>query len=99
MGKFLQFLTELSARDNNLSKYQCISTKLGMCIAIVEIWFGIANRQISFRDTSIFSFQDNNLSKSQWIFTQLDMCIDIPEIWFGIVIGYISSYFDRVISP
>ena len=29
------------------SKYQWIFTKLGMCIDIVEIWFGIANRQIS----------------------------------------------------
>ena len=30
-----------------LSKHQWISTKLGMCIDIVEIWFGIANGQIS----------------------------------------------------
>ena len=27
------------------------------------------------------------------------MCIDIVEIWFWIAIGYISSIFDRVISP
>ena len=55
MGKFRQFLTELSARDtpifsfpdDNLSKHQWIFTKLGMCIDIVEIWFGIANGQIS----------------------------------------------------
>ena len=55
MGKFLQFLTELSARDtpifsfpdDNMSKHQWIFTKLGMCIDIVEIWFGIANGQIS----------------------------------------------------
>ena len=55
MGKFCQFLTELSARntpifsfpDDNLSKHQWIFTKLGMCIDIVEIWFGIANAQIS----------------------------------------------------
>ena len=31
--------------DDNLSKW--IFTKLGMCIDIVEIWFGIANEQIS----------------------------------------------------
>ena len=45
MGKFLQFFTELSAHDMyvfsfldyNLSKYQWIFTKLGMCIDIVEI--------------------------------------------------------------
>ena len=33
--------------DDNLSKYQWIFTKLGMCIDIMEIWFGIANGQIS----------------------------------------------------
>ena len=55
MGKFRQFLTVLSARDMpifsfpdyNLSKYQGIFTKLGTCIDIVEVWFGIANGQIS----------------------------------------------------
>ena len=33
--------------DDNLSKRQWIFTKLGMCIDIKEIWFGIANGQIS----------------------------------------------------
>ena len=33
--------------DNKLSKCQCIFTKLGICIAIVEIWFEIAVGQIS----------------------------------------------------
>ena len=55
IGKFCQILTELSARDmpifsfpdDNLSKLQWIFTKLGMCIDIVEIWFGIANGQNS----------------------------------------------------
>ena len=55
MAKFRQFLKELSARDmpifsfpdDKLSKHQCIITKLGMCIDIMEIWFGIANGQIS----------------------------------------------------
>ena len=45
MGKFRQFLTELSDRDmsifsfpdNNLSKYHWIFTKLSLCIDIVEI--------------------------------------------------------------
>ena len=55
MGKFHQFLTEISACTHpyfyfqmidNLSKYQWIFTKLGMCIDIVEIWFGIAYGQI-----------------------------------------------------
>ena len=31
--------------DSNLSKDQLIFNKFGMCIAIVEIWFGIANGQ------------------------------------------------------
>ena len=45
---------ELSSRDmfafpfsdNKLSNYQWIFTKLAMCINIVEVCFGIANRQI-----------------------------------------------------
>ena len=45
MGKFCQFLTELSAlhtslllfADGNLSKYLLIFTKLGMCIDIMKI--------------------------------------------------------------
>ena len=52
---------------------------------------------VSAHDT--FTFQDNKLSKSQQIFTNLDMYIDIVEIWIGIATGYISSVFDRVISP
>ena len=32
--------------DDNLSKCQWIFTKLGVCIDIVEIWFGIVNGQI-----------------------------------------------------
>ena len=36
-----------SFQDDNLSKYQWVFAKLGMCIDIVEIWFGIANGQIS----------------------------------------------------
>ena len=52
MDQFRQILTELSARDkpmfsNNLCKYKRILTKLGTCIDIKEIWFGIANGQIS----------------------------------------------------
>ena len=30
-----------SFTDDNLSKHQWIFTRLGMCIDIVEIWFGI----------------------------------------------------------
>ena len=33
--------------DDNLSKYLWIFMKLGMCIDIVEIWFVMANGQIS----------------------------------------------------
>ena len=33
--------------DDNLNKHQWIITKLGMCIDFVEIWFGIADGQIS----------------------------------------------------
>ena len=55
MGKFCQILTELSARDRPIffsfqtiaCKYQGILTKLGISIDIKEIWFEIANGQIS----------------------------------------------------
>ena len=55
MGKFHYFLTEVSAShtsvfsfpNDNLSKYQSIFPKLGVCIDIIMIWFGIANGQIS----------------------------------------------------
>ena len=33
--------------DDKLSKHQWIFTKLGVCIDIVEIWFGITYGQIS----------------------------------------------------
>ena len=53
MGKFHQF--ELSVRQtsvfsfwaDNLSKYQWIFAKLGMCIDIMKIWLGIANGKFS----------------------------------------------------
>ena len=32
--------------DENLSKYQWIFTKVGMCIDFVDIWFWIVNEQI-----------------------------------------------------
>ena len=77
--------------DNNLSKCQWIFTKLGVCIDIVEICFGIADGQIlsiltelSAHDTSVFSFLDDNFSKHQWIFTKFGMCIHIVDICFGI---------------
>ena len=55
MGKFRQFLIELSARDtsvfsfmdNNFRKYQWIFTKLGLCIDSVDICFGMAHWQNS----------------------------------------------------
>ena len=54
-GQILSFLTKLSAHhtslfslpDDNWNNYQWIYSKLGMCINIVEIWFEIANGQIS----------------------------------------------------
>ena len=55
MGKIHQIFMELSVRDtpifsfpdDNLSKKQGIFIKLAICIDIKEIWFGIANGQIS----------------------------------------------------
>ena len=73
MGKFYPFLTELIACDIsvfsfqevNFSKYQCIFSKLGMCIDIVELCFGIATcmgkfcpflRSVICRSIYIFTF-------------------------------------------
>ena len=44
---FVRPSVRFSFPDDNLSKHQWIFTKLGMCIDIVEIWFGIANGQMS----------------------------------------------------
>ena len=68
MSTFCQILTELSARDtpiysfpgDNLSKYQGILTKLGTCIDIKEIWFGIVYGQIlSMSDRVTCLWHDN----------------------------------------
>ena len=112
MAKFRQFLTELSARDtpifsfpdDNLSKQQWIYTKIAICIDIKEIWFGVANGQISSNFYGVIcprhahiSFPDDNLSKYQWIFIKLAICIGIKEISFGIAkwanfVKYLRSY-------
>ena len=39
-------MSDFSFLDGNLCKYEWIFTKLGFCIGIVEILFGIANGQI-----------------------------------------------------
>ena len=86
------------------SKHQLIFTKLGVCIDVVEIYFGIANGQIlSIFDRvicprhALFSFPEDNLSKCQGILIKLGTCIDIKEIWFGIANRQISSILDSVI--
>ena len=75
-----------------------------MCIDIPEIWFGIANGQISSNFDGVtcprrpyFHFPDDKLSKNQGILTKLGVCIDMKEIWFGIAYWQTSSMFDRVI--
>ena len=52
---------------DNLSKHQWIFTKLGLCIDIVKIWFGITDGQISSNFDGVvclrhaqFSFLDDN---------------------------------------
>ena len=70
-----------------------------MGIDIIDIWFGIANRQISSiftelfaHDMSVFSFLDDKFSKYQWIFKKLGVCIDIVEIWFKLM-GKFCQFF------
>ena len=50
----------ISLPDDNLSKYQMFFTKLGICIGIVEIWFGLANRQISSMFDRVICLQHDN---------------------------------------
>ena len=50
MGKFRQILTELFAQDTPIFSFpgnNGILTKLGTCIYMEEIWFGIVYGQIS----------------------------------------------------
>ena len=78
MGKFRQFLTELSAQytpifsfpDDNLSKHQWIFTNLACALILWRSGLGLlmANfrqvlTELSARDKPIFSFPDYNLSK------------------------------------
>ena len=76
--------------DDNLSKCQWISTKLGICIDIdlvLDCFFGRFRQfmeELSAGDMSVVSFQDDNLRKYQWNFTKFGVCIDIAS-------GQISS--------
>ena len=87
--------------DDILSKCKWIFIKLGMCIDVVEIWFGIANRQIlsifdrvfCLRHIRIFVLDDNF---SEWIFMKLGM--DIMRICFGIAHLQILSHFFSELS-
>ena len=99
-SKWFWIIENFELLEFELSRFHC------MCIDIVEIWFWIANGQISSfllqlsaRHTSVFSFPDDYLSKYQWIFTKRGMCIDIVKIWFGNATGEFASTFDRVICP
>ena len=64
-----------SFSDDNLIKHEWIFNKLGMCIDIVEVWFGIANGQIlsnfdgviCLRHAHIFAFRPITWSKCQGI--------------------------------
>ena len=106
MGKFHQFLTVICRQHayifvsrRQFSKCQWIFTKLGTCIDIVEILFGIANGQV-------LSICDSCLSVTQQHFrfrtmTRINLGGFSPNLicalilWIGIAI---LSFFDRVIS-
>ena len=95
----------ISFPDYNLSKHQCIFTKLGMCIDMVEIWFGIANWQISsdfgglsVLDTPIFSFPDDNISKFQGILTSLVYALILRRSGLGLLLVKFRQFL-TVICP
>ena len=95
---YLHLSISISFLDNNLHNYQWSFTKFGICIDIVEIWFGIVNGQI----LSVFDrvicppcvcilFPDNNLSKCRWNSTKLSLCIDMENL-FGIAYGQYCQF-------
>ena len=49
--------SRFSFQDDSLSKLQWIFTKLGMCIDIVDIWFGITNWSYLPETRAYFCFQ------------------------------------------
>ena len=73
----------ISFSDDNLSKSQCIFTELVMCTDIVEIWFGIANWQISSNFDGVICprrpyFRFRTITcKCQGILTKFSTCIDL----------------------
>ena len=69
------------------SKYKWIFTRLGICIDIMEVWFGIANGQIS----SIFDsyLPDSGRALSFHIFI-LFLFVSAKQYWY-------FSYFSKKI--
>ena len=106
IGKFVQFLTELSARDrslfsfpdDNLRNYELIFTKLGVCIDIVEVCFGIAVGQISpvTLDTSVFSFLDDNLSNINGFSPNLVSALLLWTSALGLLMGKFRSFWTEL---
>ena len=56
----------ISLPNDNLSKRQWIFTKLSMCIDIVDIWFGIANGQISSNFYGVICPRHTHIFVSGW---------------------------------
>ena len=70
----------------------------------MEIWFGIANGQISSNFDGVLCLRCAHIFVSgrvivKGILIKLDTCIHIKEILFGIADGQILSIFDRVTCP
>ena len=76
----------ISFLDENLSKCEWIFTKLGICIDIVKIWFGIVNGQIyvsfgqSYMPATCPSFRFWMITRINIGFIKLGICIDIEEV-------------------
>ena len=74
------FLPSILFPDDNLSKHQCIVTKFGMCINIVEIWFGIANGQISSNFDGVICPRHAHIFVSGWKLEKTSM--DFHQTWY-----------------
>ena len=68
--------------DNNLRKYLWIFSKLGMCIDIVEIWFGIANGQISSIFDRVIWLPICHTSVRLYFHFHEEMSVDFHKTWY-----------------
>ena len=90
--------------DDNLSKRQWIFTKLSMCIDVVEIWFWIANGQISSifghnylpETNPYFRFRTITLVNNKGFSPNLLYALTLRRSGFGLLMGKFPQIFTEL---